>query len=114
MRRIMFRAGFMLMLILQEAVAYSQLRFEKLLCENKVNPLGVALQDLRFSWELGSIQNNQYQTAWQLVISSSPEKLNTGIFDVYNSEKTRSRQSIFIAYKGKALHPAETYFWRVR
>jgi len=114
MRGIMFRAGFMLMLILQEAVAYSQLRFEKLLCENKVNPLGVALQDLRFSWELGSIQNNQYQTAWQLVISSSPEKLNTGIFDVYNSEKTRSRQSIFIAYKGKALHPAETYFWRVR
>ena len=93
----MFRAGFMLMLILQETGAYSQLRFEKLLCENKVNPLGVALQDLRFSWELGSMQNNQYQTAWQLVIATSPGELNSGTYNIYNSEKTRSGKSIFIA-----------------
>jgi hypothetical protein len=102
------------MLILHGAGAFSQLGFARLLCENKVNPLGVALQSLRFSWELASTQNNRYQTAWQLVISSSPEKLDAGIFDIYNSGKIGSRQSILNEYKGEALHSAETYFWSAR
>ena len=45
----------------------AQLHIAAALCENKINPLGVAFQNLRFGWELKFSENNQSQTAYQVV-----------------------------------------------
>ena len=84
------------------------------MCNNKLNPVGVPANNIYFSWELSSLENNQTQTAYQLVIASTKEKLNTNTFDVYNSATIRTNASIMVACKGKALQTAQTYYYKLR
>ena len=93
--------------------AYAQIRVNTALCENKINPFGINLQDIIFSWEMQSNENAVAQTAYQLVISSSKKQLDAGKYDVYNSGIVKSNQSIQVQYKGKKLQSAQTYYWKV-
>ena len=91
------------MLVLIVPAAFAQLQITSALCENKINPAGVALQNIRFGWELGSIENNQFQTAYRLVMASSKDKLTAGNYDVYNSDIVKSRQTVLVEYRGNPL-----------
>jgi len=104
----------LVILLLQVVYLTAQCRISTALCENKQNPLGVSLQELHFTWEITSTENNQYQTASELVIASSEEKLQKGIFDVYNPGMVKGPESVWVKCKGKPLSPAQTYFWKVR
>lgn len=84
------------------------------LCENKINPPGIALTNIHFSWELASNQAAQIQTAYQIVISSTREKLVAGNYDVWNSSQVKSNESIVVKYTGNELKPAGIYYWKVR
>ena len=94
--------------------AFAQLTISSVLCENKQNPLGVDLQNLHFSWTATANENNQYQTAYQLVVSTSKDKLTTADYDVYNSKMVKTKQSVQVKYNGKPLMPATTYYWKIR
>ena len=93
---------------------FAQLKISTVLCENKINPTGVALQKIRFGWELTSMENAQYQTAYQLVIASSKENLQAGNYDVYNSDIVKSGHSVLVEYAGNPLHAAQIYFWKLQ
>ncbi len=101
-------------LMLATVTTFAQLQITTALCENKINPAGVALQNIRFGWELNSNENDQYQTAYQLVIASSKDKLNAGKYDVYNSDIVKSRQTVLVEYKGNPLQAAQLYFWKLQ
>lgn len=66
------------------------------------------------SWELVSDQYNQVQTAYQVMVASSPALLEKGIPDLWNSGKIEGAQTNQIAYKGKPLVSAAIYYWTVR
>jgi alpha-L-rhamnosidase len=83
-------------------------------CENKTHPTGVGLNDIRFSWQLDSKDRNCMQAAWQLVCASTQAKLDSGVYDCWNSGIVRSNQSLLVPYHGKVLRPGEVYWWRVR
>ncbi len=83
-------------------------------CENRIDPLGVPLKDLRFSWELTSQERWQYQTAGQIVVSSKKEFLESGRYDIWDSGTIQSSRNILVPYEGPELETAKTYFWRVR
>lgn len=102
------------MLVLIVPAAFAQLQITSALCENKINPAGVALQNIRFGWELGSIENNQFQTAYRLVMASSKDKLTAGNYDVYNSDIVKSRQTVLVEYRGNPLQAAQMYFWKLQ
>ena len=93
---------------------FAQLTIASALCENAINPTGVALQNVHFGWELKATENNQYQTAYQVVIASSIENLTAGKFDVYNSGMVKSNQSVLVSYKGTSLQPGLLYFWKLQ
>lgn len=103
----------MALLLVFKVNVFAQLHVTAALCENKINPLGIDLIKVRFSWEMHSKENGQYQTAYQLVIASSKEKLVSENFDVYNSFVKDSR-NVLAEYKGNPLMPAQIYFWKVR
>lgn len=92
----------------------AQLLVSSVECENKLNPLGIKDSSIRFSWELGANENDQYQIAYQLVVGSSLSDLINTKNAVWNSSIVKSSQSILIEYKGQKLQPAQTYFWCVR
>ena len=56
----------------------------RLRCENLVAPLGVAEPQPRLSWEMESSQRAQRQTAWRIIVSSSPALLARDTGDLWD------------------------------
>jgi hypothetical protein len=54
------------------------------------------------------------QTAYQILVSSSEEKLARNEIDQWNSNKTLSSRSTEILYSGGTLRNNTTYYWKVR
>lgn len=81
--------------------------------EYKNNPY-IDTQIPRFSWELQSGSRNQKQTAYQILVASSLEKLNNENADLWNTQKTISSETFHIEYAGKKLESRQKAFWKVR
>ena len=72
-------------------------------CEYMVNPLGVDVDKPRLSWVCQSGLRGQKQTAYRLLVASTPEKLKKNIGDLWDSGFVKSDKSIHVTYKGKSL-----------
>lgn len=66
-----------------------------------------------FAWIVNPGVKNDYQTAYQVQVASSPALLQGGHPDFWDSGKILSAESINIRYSGKALLPHQSYWWRV-
>jgi alpha-L-rhamnosidase len=86
----------------------------ELSCEYLKNPLGLDTVEPRFSWILESNQRGQMQSAYEILVATTAEKLDKNIGDKWDSGKVASGQSVNIAYQGKALSSGEKCFWKVR
>ncbi|UUF12970.1 MULTISPECIES: alpha-L-rhamnosidase [Flavobacterium] len=82
-------------------------------CEHLVNPLGIDVQQPRFSWQLNGSKNNVYQTAYQIEIATDSFALSKEKAIIWNTGKVIS-SDILISYKGESLKSFATYFWRVK
>ena len=90
----------------------AKLRVESLDC-----PVGVDSGQPRFSWTFESKDPNARalsQTAYQVIVASSPELLSKDQGDLWDSSRVSSTSYIQIEYAGKALLSHTTYFWKVR
>jgi len=83
-------------------------------CEYSTNPLGIETSEPRLSWQLESNQRGQRQTAYQLLVASSREKLEKNIGDLWDSGKVTNDQSQNILYNGKPLKTLQQCFWKVK
>lgn len=100
----------------QGAVLESSLKetLENLRCEMLKSPQGIDVVKPRLSWEIKSDRRNIVQTAYQVLVASSPAKLNANEGDVWNSGKVISSQSIHVPYNGKSLQSRTAYYWKVK
>ena len=83
-------------------------------CEYRVNPLGIDVEHPRLSWILRSNQRCQKQTAYQVLVASSRDKLDVGRADLWDSGRVSSDQSVHIVYAGRPLLSYMRCFWKVR
>ncbi|MEC3880487.1 alpha-L-rhamnosidase C-terminal domain-containing protein [Parapedobacter sp. 10938] len=67
-----------------------------------------------FSWIVPTLERNDYQTAYQLLVASSPALLEQGRPDLWNSGKTEDGNSLHVAYTGDPLDSHTVYYWQVR
>jgi len=86
----------------------------ELRCEYAVNPLGVDVAQPRLTWLLESDRRGQMQSAYQVLVASSEEKLNAGVGDKWDSGKVTSNRSVNGAYEGCPLASGEKCWWQVR
>ena len=86
----------------------------QLRCEYVANPMCIDAERPRLSWILFSEQRAQVQTAYQVLVGSSEEKLAAGEGDMWDSGKVESDRSIHIVYAGKPLESGTRVFWKVR
>lgn len=86
----------------------------RLRCEYRTNPLGVDVARPRLSWVLESQERGQRQSAYQVLVASSREKLVADEGDRWDSGKVASSVSIHVHYGGKPLQAGERVFWKVR
>lgn len=82
-------------------------------CEYKENPV-TDVNAPRLSWELTSQERNQVQTAYQILVASSPDKLTPEKADLWNSGKQKGRATSQIDYAGKPLSSRKIYYWKVK
>ena len=83
-------------------------------CEYLENPLGIDIAEPHLSWQSDSTERNWKQAAYEVLVASSKEHLQSGQADVWDSGKTSSDESVGIAYKGPALESRRRYYWKVR
>ncbi len=92
----------------------SSVTITKLTCEYLTDPLGIDETKPRLSWQLKSGQREQKQTAYQLLVASSSEKLQKNIGDLWDSGKLKTDQSIHVEYDGRELESRMHCYWKVR
>ena len=85
----------------------AQVKVVNLLTENQTDPIGLDIQQPRFSWQLESEQRNISQTAYEITFSASKGT-------AWKSGKITSSQSVQVAYAGTALQSGKKYTWQVR
>lgn len=87
---------------------------EHLTSEMAVNPLALSQQKPRLSWQLVSKALNVSQSAYQVLVASSEEKLQKNEGDIWDSGKVISTKNLQINYSGNPLKSEAKYFWKVK
>ena len=83
-------------------------------CESRVDPLGIDEAHPRLSWVLQSARRGQGQTAYQVLVASSPTALAAHRGDLWDSGKVVSSQSVQVPYGGALLDSRAVCYWKVR
>ncbi len=92
----------------------AQVAVTALKCEWLANPVGIDVTVPRLSWQLQSEERNVQQTAYQVLVASSREKLQRDEGDIWNSGKVSSTASIHIRYNGKPLLSRMACYWKLK
>ena len=77
-------------------------------------PIALDIAKPRFSWILDREGIGQKQTAYQIVVASSKNKIDGDDGDMWNSGLVLSDQSSQVNYKGIPLVSNKEYYWKVR
>ena len=88
-------------------LGFAQVKIQHLLTENLTNPIGLDVQQPRFSWQLVSDKRNIAQTAYEIIVSAGKGPL-------WKSGKVASNQSVQVSYAGTALQSGKKYTWELR
>ncbi len=99
---------------LQWAVCNAELTPSALHCEDTVNPLGVDDRQPRLSWQVESPVRGARQTAYRILIASSPERLDADRGNLWDSGRVQSDQTLHVPYAGSALQSSQQVFWKLR
>jgi alpha-L-rhamnosidase len=85
-----------------------------LTCDAMEQPLGIGDTQPRLSWRLNDSRRGAKQTAYEIRVASSAEKLGHGQADLWDTGKVESGESANIVYGGPGLASRRRYYWQVR
>ena len=92
----------------------SQVKPVSLRCEYLTNPLSVDAANPRLSWVIESQDRGVLQTAYEVLVASTPKLLEQNHGDLWESGKIESDQSNQVRYGGAALSSRTMCYWKVR
>lgn len=91
---------------------FAKKRITSLKCEYIETPLGLDVQRPRLMWKVDTSDVPSRQTAYRILVSSTPELLRQGEADIWDSGKQKSDEQL-VSYAGSTLRPHTRYWWRV-
>ena len=91
----------------QERIAVCNLR-----CEYLEDPVAIENGKPLLSWQLQSSGQAKSQTAYRILVASSPSLLADGKADFWDSGKIASSRSSQVGYEGKTLDSRQTLYWK--
>lgn len=93
------------LVLLAQSIGVYDLRTEQL-----SNPIGLDIQKPRFSWKIMSDQKSTVQTAFEIIVATTPDFNKKSI--VWNT-KISTDQSVYNVYSGNRLLSNTSYFWKL-
>ena len=106
-------ASVFLCALLAPALFASDLTPSRLRCEYLSNPTGIGADRPTLSWIVESDTNGAAQSAYRVLVASTPELLREGNADLWDSGVVKSDDTIAIAYDGKPLSSDQRCHWKV-
>jgi alpha-L-rhamnosidase len=106
--------GLSCLVFISAKLARNTPKLNELTCEMLANPIGIDSKKPELSWKIESTQRNVMQTAYQILVASTPEKLASNEGDLWDSGKINNSESIRVYYKGKQLTSRLQCFWKVK
>ena len=97
-----------------EAPAGSRLGVAELRCERDLNPLGVDSPQPRLEWVLQSSDRGETQSAYRVLVASTPALLARDEADLWDSGRVPSDETEGIVYRGRPLQSSQQAFWKVQ
>ncbi len=85
-----------------------------LLVNGVSRPLAIDRDATRFTWRSVAAKRGETQTAYQILVCSSPDRLAAGTADWWDSGKVDSPRSASVEYAGQTFPPATRFWWEVR
>ncbi|RPJ52231.1 MAG: alpha-L-rhamnosidase, partial [Chloroflexi bacterium] len=85
-----------------------------LTCNDQANPLGIDNLPPYFSWQLASLERDQVQAAYQVLVASSPQHLKQSRGDLWDSGRVEADQSVQVRYGGSVLESRQRCYWQVK
>ena len=95
------------------ATVFGKNEVKQLVCEYKTDPVGIDIAMPRLSWQLAATEKGVMQTAYEVRVAESAEKLNSSKL-IWSTGKVSSNQSVSVVYNGPALTSAQRVYWQVR
>ena len=83
-------------------------------CEYLVDPLGIDVARPRLSWIVRSGERAQVQTAYRVLVASTPHRLAADDGDLWDSGAVRSDATLHVEYAGRPLASRARCHWKVR
>lgn len=68
----------------------------------------------RLGWVVNSNTSNTLQTAYRILLATSPDLLREGSADMWDSGRVESDNSVSVRYEGRPLQPSTVYYWKVK
>ena len=87
---------------------------KNLRCEYLNDPQGIDTPRPRLSWQVVSPIRGDRQSAYRILVASSPALLKKNEGDVWDSGKVLSDECVQIEYGGRPLAGLEKYYWKVQ
>ena len=109
----MSRYLFLILLAFGAANCIHAAEINELHCEYRINPQGIDNPNPRLTWNIYSIRRGDIQTAYQILVASSPALLAANKGDLWDSGQVQSSNSVDISYAGKPLSSGDSCFWKV-
>lgn len=103
---------FQLALLLWVSSLWGQIGPVEMTCSDKDSPVGI--HQPYFGWQISSSEDEQQQTAYQILIASSQDILSEDEADIWNSGKVISGLQDYIYASGISLESAKQYYWKVK
>lgn len=101
-------------LFLMTLAAFAQPHADHLRCEYRDDPLGIDETQPRLSWQMNDPTRGAAQSAYQVLVASSRDKLTADKADLWDSGKVETDQCNAIVYAGKPLTSRASCWWKVR
>jgi len=114
MTRLKFSLFFLTVLLTFINCSQNPVSVSGLKCDGRINPLGIEVKNPHFSWEINSNERDTYQSAYQILVADSPEKLKKNIGNIWDSKVVKSGRSIQVEYAGSTLNSEKKYYWKVK
>jgi alpha-L-rhamnosidase len=83
-------------------------------CDALQTPLGDDNKAPLLSWKLQDGRTGAKQTAYKILVASTPDLLKGDHPDIWNSGRVESDRTVDVAYGGPQLKPETRYYWRVQ
>jgi alpha-L-rhamnosidase len=114
MKKFFLHTTFIIIILISfSAQAQNKISVKDLKCEMLSNPEGIDVLQPRLSWKIKANVNDVKQTSYQILASSSLEKLTAGNGDLWDSGKVQSDASVNVLYNGKKLKDRQDIYWKV-